>query len=64
MNSERMLTNSKVKQKRLLKKRDICSKEHNTEKKEEFNKDMENLRKKQLYRNPGNKKFLKSNKKL
>jgi hypothetical protein len=31
--------------------------------KEEFNKDMESLRKKELNRNPRNKKFLKSNKK-
>jgi hypothetical protein len=31
--------------------------------KEEFNKDMENLRIKESNRNPGNKKFLKSNKK-
>jgi chromosome segregation ATPase len=31
--------------------------------KEDFNKAMENLRKKELNRNPGNKNFLKSNKK-
>jgi hypothetical protein len=30
--------------------------------KDEFNKDMENLRKKESNRNPGNKNFLKSNK--
>jgi hypothetical protein len=31
--------------------------------KEEFNKDMENLRKKESNRSPGNKNFFKSNKK-
>jgi hypothetical protein len=58
MNSERTSTNTKVKQKDTI-KREINELKMTTQNiKEELNKDMENLKKKESNRNPGNKNTL------
>jgi hypothetical protein len=58
MNSERTSTNTKVKQKDTI-KREINELKMTTQNiKEELNKDMENLKKKESNKNPGNKNTL------
>jgi hypothetical protein len=57
MNSKRILTNSELKLKRLYKQRNEI-KNTAQDMKEEFNKDMESLRKKHLSRYPGKKSSL------
>jgi hypothetical protein len=63
MKSERTSTNSKMKLKRLLKQEINEIKKRTQDMKKELTKDMENLRKKESNRNPGNKMSLNSNKK-
>jgi hypothetical protein len=58
MTSERTATNTNVKQRRLHKKEIYETKTTTQDIKEELNKDMEYLRKKESNRNPGNKKSL------
>jgi flagellar biosynthesis GTPase FlhF len=61
MNSMRISTNSKMKLRKLFKKREINEiKQTAQAMKEKFNKDMDSLRK-SIQTNPRNKKFLNSN---